>query len=79
MGPGSGEFDRYGRPEGGELTFAKAGWGKLDQKCQVSNDFFYVQCACAFNNNVEKTVENSSVLNFSECKTSVVPWDFPKN
>ena len=25
----------------GNLTFVLAGWGKLDRKCKVSNDFFF--------------------------------------
>ena len=25
----------------GNLTFASVGWGKLNRKCQVSNDFFF--------------------------------------
>ena len=38
--PGSGEFDRQGRSEAGELTFTWTGRGKLNRKCQVSNDVF---------------------------------------
>ena len=25
----------------GNLTFVSAGWGKLNRKCKVSNDFFF--------------------------------------
>ena len=38
--PGSGEFDGYGLPRGGEFDLAWVGWGKLNQKCQVLNRFF---------------------------------------